>query len=95
MIGEWLEGDDAPMLCIDPDWGDVAIAAEWNSAGYCDNVPAGTTFDRDTLYRYSARQMRECQPGHDTYWAEDGELKTFVVVATPRRGYPQATEATP
>jgi len=85
MLGTLLEGDDHAILCIGPDWLDVDVLASWNVAGCHDELPTGTKFDRDLLFKYSARQMRDHHAEHDSYWGEDGELQSFVVGATPSR----------
>lgn len=86
MMGTFLEADDGErMLCTGPDWLDHEVAETWNSAGLDGAVKPGAAFDRTVLYRYSARQMRDHEIESDTFWAEDGELQSFVVSATPKR----------
>ena len=81
MLGTFLDSDDHAILCIGPDWTDVDVQTAWNAGSYYDAVPNGTRFDRSVMFKYSARQMRE-HAEHDSYWAEDGELQSFVVGAS-------------
>jgi hypothetical protein len=81
-IGEHIVSDDGEnLLVIDPAWTDDEVLSEWVDVFSVEAWPSGTEVIRHKLYRYSAAQIREQQPEHAEYWGDDGELKTWMMVA--------------
>jgi hypothetical protein len=77
-IGEYVHltyGDMA--LVIDPSWTDAEISEEWPT------TIEAHSFERTELRKYSARQLREEQPEWPEYFAEDGALAAWVMIAEP------------
>ena len=74
LVGEYLHSDDGDVLfVIDPAWTNKRVADELGGG-------ESSIITRTVLKRYSARQCREY--GVDDFWGEDGELATWILIAT-------------
>ena len=84
--GTLLHSDDSYLVVIDPAWTDHQIRDVVTDAIY---INQGDPFEYSvhTLYAYSAAQLRALgmDPDQQSYWGDDGELATSIIVAEVHR----------
>jgi hypothetical protein len=80
--GTFLDNDEELgwAMVIDPEWTDAVVVERWNASGTTDAVPADVRLVRRTLHAHSARQLREEPQAFDSWWSEDGELASSIVI---------------
>lgn len=83
----YVESNDGPLVEIEPDYTDHDVLNAWEGVLSLE-LPDHPVIERTVLRRYSAQQCRDLGVEPGSWWGEDGELKTWVLVAEVTEGDP-------